>query len=115
MTTFAVKPAFIRTPAAVLVPGMAISFTAPSFRSVHGTVQHATKISATQIEVTLRPTGTLYDLTVHTLDADLLIVLHLDTMVNAFKDTVVCGCTGWDGCPDPSACGTPNGCHCGAY
>lgn len=27
-----------------------------------------------------------------------------------------CGCTGWgDGCPNPSACGTPNGCHCGAY
>jgi hypothetical protein len=25
-----------------------------------------------------------------------------------------CKCTGWDGCPNPSACGTPQGCHCGA-
>lgn len=30
------------------------------------------------------------------------------------EDTELCACTGWDGCPNPSACGTPNGCHCGA-
>jgi hypothetical protein len=26
-----------------------------------------------------------------------------------------CRCTGWDGCPNPTACGTHQGCHCGAY
>lgn len=25
-----------------------------------------------------------------------------------------CACTGFDGCPNPAACGTPQGCHCGA-
>lgn len=32
---------------------------------------------------------------------------------NALKGVYGCECTGWDGCPDPSACGTPDGCHCG--
>lgn len=29
--------------------------------------------------------------------------------------TLKCPCTGQDGCPNPQACATPQGCHCGAY
>jgi hypothetical protein len=35
------------------------------------------------------------------------------TVRGALSDGSRCGCTGWDGCPNPSACGTPMGCYCG--
>ena len=37
-----------------------------------------------------------------------------ETVVRGLTGNFGCRCTGYDGCPEPSACGTPNGCHCGA-
>lgn len=37
-----------------------------------------------------------------------------EQVVRGLTGNFGCRCTGWDGCPKPTACGTPNGCHCGA-
>jgi hypothetical protein len=41
------------------------------------------------------------------------IVLHA-VLLETTELSGGCQCTGWDGCPSPSACGTPYGCYCGA-
>jgi hypothetical protein len=37
-----------------------------------------------------------------------------EAVVRGLTGNFGCRCTGWDGCPNPTACGTPQGCHCGA-
>lgn len=73
----------VPTIAAVMVPGMRVSFT-DNGQTVTGTVKYATKINNSQIEVSLRLPGTHYNLTVHTLDAAQPIRLDLGYMADGF-------------------------------
>lgn len=73
----------VPTIAAVIVPGMRISFTYNG-QHVIGTVKHATKINNSRIEVSLRLPGTHYGLTVHTLGSEKRIMLDLGYMADGF-------------------------------
>jgi hypothetical protein len=37
-----------------------------------------------------------------------------EQVVRRLTGSFGCLCTGFEGCPSPSSCGTPQGCHCGA-